>query len=174
MADRRLRSRDVALGAAFLGLAATSVGCGFGSVGPPDDPHYQPNYSSGSYGDPGTVYDPPPVQLNTPIPPAPDPVYTPDEDTYVFYCVDETELIVDPGNCDANVALDDTWPYFLAFSTLYARNLRPGMRLPSGGDMFNASDTSARSGWGLPSRITNGSTVRLGIVGGSGSGTVGS
>ncbi len=163
MAAGRLRSRDVALGAAFLGLAASSLACGFGPE-PPDEPYYQPNYGSGGYTEPGHV---PPPAVDTPVD-------TVTDETYVFYCVDETELIVDPTNCDENLALDENWPYFLAFATFYGRNLRVGTRLPKGGDMFSAADTESRLGWGLPSRVTNGSTVRSGIVGGTHTGTVGS
>lgn len=172
MADRSvgLRSRNVALGAAFLGLAGSSLACGVGAnPSPPQDPVYQPgNYGMPVDGQPAPQF---PVQQGSPIPPDPEPAY--EEDTYVFYCVDEAEVIVDPDNCDESLAITEDWPYLLAFSPLFARNLRIGTRLPAGGDWISASDTVTRQAWGLPSRITNGSTVRSGIIGGSGSGTVG-
>lgn len=185
MADGvRLRSRSVALSAAFLGLAGGSVACGFGSDAP-DDPVYQPStidYQQPAYQpqpvvvpSPVTTLSPTPVAKPSPIrttaapqPVVAQPVY---EDAYVFYCVDEYEVVVDPIQCDSAQAYGPDWPYYLAYSTAYPRTLRIGDRVPTGGDMFSAGDTSARSGWGLPSRITNGSTVRSGIVGGTGSGT---
>ncbi|WP_155368502.1 hypothetical protein [Catellatospora vulcania] len=184
MADGvRLRSRSVMLSAAFLGLAGGSAACGFGPDAP-DDPVYIP--SSVDYQQPS--YQPQPVVVPSPTPltgsptaaakPSPirttapavvQPVY--DDDSYVFYCVDENEVIVDPIECDGDRAYGTDWPYYLAYSTVYPRTLRIGDRVPTGGDMFSAGDTSARSTWGLPSRVTNGSTVRSGIVGGTGSGT---
>lgn len=178
----RLRSRSVALGAAFLGLASGSVACGFGSSAP-DDPIYQPSaidYQQPSYV-PQPVVVPSPTPVTTLSPAAkPSPVRTTAapvvvqpvyEDAYVFYCVDEDEVVVDPIACDADRAYGADWPYYLAYSTVYPRTLRIGDRLPTGGHLFSAGDTATRTQWGLPTRITNGSTVRSGIVGGTGSGT---
>ena len=185
MADGvRLRSRSVMLSAAFLGLAGSSAACGFGSDAP-DDPIYQPSaidYQQPAYQpQPVVVPWPTPVTALSPTPAAkPSPIRTTAapvvvqpvyDDAYVFYCVDENEVIVDPIECDGDRAYGTDWPYYLAYSTAYPRTLRIGERVPTGGDMFSAGDTSARSGWGLPSRVTNGSTVRSGIVGGTGSGT---
>ncbi|MEV0460267.1 hypothetical protein [Catellatospora methionotrophica] len=185
MADGvRLRSRSVVLSAAFLGLAGSTAACGFGPDAP-DDPVYQPSavdYQQPAYQPQPVVVVPSPVLSPSPTPAIvkPSPVRTSappvvvqavDDDSYVFYCVDEAEVIVDPYECDGDRAYGTDWPYYLAYSTAYPRTLRVGQRVPTGGDLFSAGDTSARSDWGLPSKVTNGSTVRSGIVGGTGNGT---
>ncbi|MEU8076296.1 hypothetical protein AB0B31_12695 [Catellatospora citrea] len=184
MADGvRLRSRNVMLSAAFLGLAGSTAACGLGSNAP-DEPVYQPSavdYQQPAYQpEPVVVPSPTPLPALSPTPvrttaaPQPvvaEPVY--DDDTYVFYCVDAGEVIVDPIECDGDRAYGADWPYYLVYATaaVFPRTLRVGQRVPTGGDMFSAGDSTARSDWGLPSKVTNGSTVRSGIVGGTGSGT---
>ncbi|WP_040392779.1 hypothetical protein [Catelliglobosispora koreensis] len=86
-----------------------------------------------------------------------------------FYCTDANEVIVDEDKCDN----DRSGLYFLAFAPFFVKGLKPGTRLPSGGSRFAASDTAARASWGLPTtgRISNGTTVKSGVIGTSGSGT---
>ncbi|GAA1363166.1 hypothetical protein [Catellatospora chokoriensis] len=189
MADGvRLRSRSVMLSAAFLGLAGSTAACGLGSDAP-DDPVYQPSavdYQQPAYQpEPVVVPSPTPLPSLSPTPVAkPSPVRTTAapqpvvaqpvyDDTYVFYCVDASEVIVDPIECDGDRAYGADWPYYLVYgaATVFPRTLRVGQRVPTGGSLFSAGDSATRSDWGLPSKVTNGSTVRSGIVGGTGSGT---
>ena len=128
MVARRLRSAQVVLSAAFLGLAS-------GGVAACDS----------------------------------------QQDDEVFYCVDESDTIVDEDNCDDDRARSGgvgVLPlFFLAHSSRYPKGLRPGTKVPAGGARFAYNDAAARSQWGLPNtgRVANG-TVKTGSVGKGGGG----
>lgn len=155
MADGRLRSGRVILGAAFLGMAASGAACGVSSPEPVSQPYNPP---------PPPVYEaPPPVPVQVEQPPI-------DYDQ-VFYCATEDAVIVAEEYCDGE---DFGAPYYLYHSRAYPRGLRVGVKLPSGGEFFAHADSAARAAWGLPTwgPIRNGGTLRTGIIGG-GSGTTG-
>jgi len=100
------------------------------------------------------------------------------DDDEVFYCVDETETIVDEDNCDDDGRRGGAGVlplFFLAHSSRYAKGLRPGTKLPAGGAKFAYNDAAARQQWGLPTtgRVSNG-TVKSGVVGKGGGGDGGS
>jgi hypothetical protein len=95
-----------------------------------------------------------------------------------FYCVDETETIVDEDNCDDTRARSGVGVlplFFLAHSSRYAKGLRPGTKLPAGGAKFAYNDAAARRQWGLPAsgRVSNG-TVKVSVVGKGGGSSGGS
>jgi len=159
---RRMSSRQVALSAAFLALAAGGTAACDAS---PDEDTYETVYSSDSGG-----YDP--------IPDDPDDSGDHEESgdvdesveetgDEVFYCADEDGEIVDEEECDTS---GGTSSYFLWHSTGYSRGLRPGTTL-DGGESFPAGDRASRRVFGLPAagQVGNG-TVKTNVVGrGSGS-----
>ena len=151
---RRMSSRQVALSAAFLALAAGGTAACDAS---PDEDTYETVYSSDSGGyDPDDSDEPGDVDESV--------EETGDE---VFYCADEDGEIVDEEECDTS---GGTSSYFLWHSTGYSRGLRPGTTL-DGGESFPAGDRASRRAFGLPAagQVGNG-TVKTNVVGrGSGS-----
>ncbi|MET8152308.1 hypothetical protein ACIBSW_30580 [Actinoplanes sp. NPDC049668] len=155
---RRMASRNVALTAAFLALAAG--GAAACDSGYSDDSDYDdgPTYTSSSeyegsaYDNAGPSGDDDYVEESGDGEPA-------DE---VFYCADGVGEIVDEEYC-----ADNDWgpTYFFWHSPDYTRGLAPGEQL-DGGDYFPASDTAARRAFKLPSagKVSNG-TVKTNVVG---------
>lgn len=88
-----------------------------------------------------------------------------------FYCVDNDGVIVDEDRCDDD---DDDGLVWLA--AVVIQGLAKGMRVPSSAVRFRPGDTSARSSWGLPAtgRVSNGTTIKTGVVGTSSNGGGGS
>ena len=88
------------------------------------------------------------------------------EEDHTFYCVDQNDTIVDEDECDDRRGVGVGGLFFLAHSARYAKGLRPGTKLPAGGQKFAYNDTAARTQWGLPANgpVTNG-TVKTGVVG---------
>lgn len=161
MAVRRRTSRQVALTATFLALAAGGVAaCDVSTTedGDPFDPSYQSgvdDYSGGS-SDGSYVDDGGEVTLDE------------TETDEVFYCADAQGKIVDDDLCGGG-----TSTYYLWHSSGYARGLAPGTKL-AGGARFKASDRRARATYHLPAagKVGNG-TVKTNVVGSrsTGSGT---
>ncbi|MEU7908272.1 hypothetical protein [Actinoplanes sp. NPDC049118] len=142
---RRMTSRNVALTAAFLALAAGGAAACDSSA---EDEWGIDDTSTYTYDSSG------------------DEDYVDEEDAEedggeVFYCADADGDIVDEKLC----ADDGSAAYFLWHSPFYARGLRPGTAL-LGGERFRANDTAARRAFALPSagKVSNGS-VKTNVVG---------
>jgi hypothetical protein len=156
-----MSSRQVALSAAFLALAAGGTAACDAS---PDEDTYDTVYSSDSGG-----YDPVPYDPGGSGSSDDKEESGKDEEAgeEVFYCADEDGEIVDEEECDTS---GGTSSYFLWHSTGYSRGLRPGTTL-DGGESFPAGDRKSRRAFGLPAagQVGNG-TVKTNVVGrGSGS-----
>jgi hypothetical protein len=90
----------------------------------------------------------------------------------VFYCADEDGQIVDADYCDDDG--DGGSSYFIWHSSSYARGLTAGSSL-DGGDYFPAGDRKARRAYHLPAtgKVSNG-TVKTNVVGQRSSGSTSS
>ncbi|AGZ44562.1 hypothetical protein [Actinoplanes friuliensis] len=160
-----MTSRNVALTAAFLGLAAGGTAACDNTLQeekgyPSDSTTYSStgdtssSSSSSSSSDDGDDY-----------------VEEEDEGAdQVFYCADEEGVITAAAHCKDP---DSTSSYFLWHSSTYARGLKPGTRL-DGGEGFPAGDREMRRSFKLPSvgTVKNG-TVKTNVVGRSSGSTSG-
>lgn len=96
------------------------------------------------------------------------------QEEHVFYCTTPDGIIVDEDYCDdddRDGASNDggalifiLWHSPVSSST---SGLRPGMKVPAGGQSFKWSDTAQRQAWGLPAtgNVRNGVTTKTNVVG---------
>jgi len=168
--SRRRTSRNVALTAAFLALAAGGAAACDASATDEDDPFSSyvggPAYSdSGSSGSEAGSWDGGGSDADTGgSDESGDEADASDDDQTdeVFYCADEDGEIVDADYCDDD---GDRGSYFIWHSSTYARGLTVGSSL-DGGDYFPAGDRKARRAYHLPAtgKVSNG-TVKTNLVG---------
>lgn len=180
MISRRRTSRNVALTAAFLALAAGGAAACDASPVDEDDPFssYVTGPGGPGFGDSDSGgFDPGSSDAGGDGSDGGSSSSDGDEadvsddgsDDEVFYCADESGEIVDADYCDDDD--DGSSSYFLWHSSAYARGLPAGSIL-DGGDYFPAGDRKARRAYHLPAtgKVSNG-TVKTNVVGQRSSGS---
>lgn len=166
---RRRTSRNVALTAAFLALAAGGAAACDSSTSDEDDP-LGDSYVADSGNYPGGGSGSSVVDSGGSEPDVSDPGDG-SSDEEVFYCADENGEVVPADDCDNRSHRHSS--YYLWHSPTYPRGLTPGSAL-DGGDSFPAGDQQARRAFRLPAagKVGNG-TVKTNVVGRQSTGSAG-
>ena len=106
-----------------------------------------------------------------------------DENAQRVYCVDKQDQVVDDAQCqeaERHGGFIGGLPFFFLLGGFGGHSYLPGQRIPSqytgGATRINPSDTTARSGAGLPGtgKVASGTRISGGIGSGGGAGSGGS